>query len=75
VKAPGWKLNARAASKWVNPAIMIQPMVTRTPARSIFEIQPMQNLAMEIGFNLLVLSALEGSDVGHEVSRLTKSSA
>ena len=41
VKAPAGKLKARLASKWVNPAMMIQPMVISTPARSSLDIQPM----------------------------------
>ena len=32
------------------------------------KIEPVQNFAMEVGFDLLVFGALEGSDVGHEES-------
>src|SRR5579863_2792160 len=41
VNAPGGKLKAREASKWLSPATMIQDMVPITPARSSFEIHPM----------------------------------
>ncbi len=39
--APGGKLKAREASKWLSPAMMIQDMVPITPAKSSFEIHPM----------------------------------
>src|SRR5580658_7459858 len=41
VNAPGGKLKAWEASKWLSPAIMIQNMVPITPAKSSFEIHPM----------------------------------
>src|SRR5713226_58592 len=41
VNAPGGKLKARAASKWLSPATMIQPIVPITPTHSSFDIQPM----------------------------------
>ena len=41
VNAPGGKLKARAALKWVNPAKIIQPIVPITPNHRNFERKPM----------------------------------